>query len=269
LDAQHPAPISFPMSAPAVADNPDNALRYWLALLHAPGIGAVRFLRILEQQPDLIAFFDDGGIADIQQGIPDKLRRYLSKPDWRAVDTALEWATDPQCHIVTLLDPRYPALLKEISDPPPILFVRGDAGLLQQPQLAMVGSRNPSASGCRLAQHFATLLSQHGLLITSGLALGIDAASHQGALDAGGRTIAVAGTGLDRIYPARHRELGHRIVEQGALVSEFPPGTPPIASNFPTPQPHHQRPQPRHTRGRGRTEKRLTDHRPPRRRART
>lgn len=232
-----PHAVSEP-SPPSVADavqhkhNSDD-LRYWLALLHAPGVGAIRFLRILEHEADLPRFFADRGDACTKLNIPPKLRRYLGKPDWRAVDAALDWATGQHCHIIALFDPRYPALLKEIPDPPPILFVRGDAELLAQPQLAMVGSRNPSASGTQLAHNFASSLSQHGLIITSGLALGIDAASHQGALDASGNTIAVAGTGLDRIYPARHRDLGHQIVEQGALVSEFAPGTPPIASNFP------------------------------------
>jgi DNA processing protein len=223
-----------PSAAGLVHPEPNvDVLRYWLALLHAPGVGAIRFLRILEHQPDLARFFADRGDACTELSIPAKLRRYLGKPNWPAVDAVLEWAEGEHCQVIGLFDPRYPALLKEIPDPPPILFVRGDTELLSRPQLAMVGSRNPSASGTQLAHDFAGSLSQHGLIITSGLALGIDAASHQGALDAGGATIAVAGTGLDRIYPARHKQLGHHIVEHGALVSEFPPGTPPIASNFP------------------------------------
>ncbi len=210
-----------------------NTLRHWLALLHAPGVGAVRFLRILAHESDLPRFFADRGASCNKPSIPPELRRYLAKPNWKAADAALAWAENRHCHIIALIDSRYPALLKEIPDPPPILFVRGDIDLLTQPQLAMVGSRNPSASGSQLAHDFAASLSRRNLTITSGLALGIDAASHQGALNADGKTIAVAGTGLDRIYPARHRELGHHIAEQGALVSEFPPGTPPIASNFP------------------------------------
>ncbi|VAW93876.1 Rossmann fold nucleotide-binding protein Smf possibly involved in DNA uptake, partial [hydrothermal vent metagenome] len=219
--------------APSLAVPDTDTLRHWLALLHAPGVGAIRFLRILEHEPDLPRFFENRGTSCNALSIPPKLRRYLAKPNWQAADAALAWAEDRHCYIIGLLDPRYPALLKEIPDPPPILFVRGDIDLLTQPQLAMVGSRNPSASGSQLAHDFATALSRHGLTITSGLALGIDAASHQGALNADGKTIAVAGTGLDRIYPARHRELGYHIAEQGALISEFPLGTPPIASNFP------------------------------------
>lgn len=149
------------------------------------------------------------------------------------MDKILTWADNSDCHILHLNNPHYPALLKEIPDPPPVLYARGDPSILNQLQLAMVGSRNPSAGGKQIAHDFAQTLSRNGFTITSGLALGIDAASHQGALDANGCTIAVAGTGLDRIYPARHRDLGYKILENGAIISEFSPGTPPIASNFP------------------------------------
>jgi DNA processing protein len=123
-------------------------------------------------------------------------------------------------------------LLREIPTPPPVLFVRGDPALLSRPQLAIVGTRNPTASGRRTAREFAAHLAGAGLVITSGLALGIDAEAHRGALEQGW-TVAVMGTGPDRLYPARHRELARQIAEQGALVSELPPGTPPNAENFP------------------------------------
>ena len=216
-----------------------QVLRYWLALLHAPGIGPATFQRVLECFPDPRVLFDQPqllqkeALQKVGLKLPPKAISYLKRPNWTDVDNDLRWAEDGQCHILTLTDPRYPTLLKEITDPPPVLFVRGDHAVLTQAQLAIVGSRNPSAGGKQTAYDFAQSLALNGLCITSGLALGIDAASHLGALDAGGATIAVAGTGLDRIYPARHRDLGHRIVEQGAIVSEFPPGTPPIASNFP------------------------------------
>jgi len=136
-------------------------------------------------------------------------------------------------HILTLHDPAYPALLKEIADPPPLLFVRGDPAVLSRPQLGIVGSRNPTPGGRSLAEDFARSLSRCGLVVTSGMALGIDAAGHRGALRGGGTTLAVAGTGPDRIYPARHRDLARAIVEQGAIISEFAPGTPALPSNFP------------------------------------
>ncbi len=218
----------------ANGSSPDtDELRYWLALMLAPGVGTTRFLRILEHTPDLPTLFASRGDNVTGLKLPTSMRSYLQSPDWHTVDKILAWADNDERHILSLSDPRYPALLKEIADPPPILFVRGKPSVLAQRQLAIVGSRNPSAGGKQIAQNFAQSLSRHGFTITSGLALGIDAASHQGALAAGGHTIAVAGTGLDRIYPARHRELGHQIIEQGAIVSEFAPGTPPIASNFP------------------------------------
>lgn len=227
---------SHPIGSAALP-NPEPAhrddLRYWLALLQAPGIGTTRFLRILEQAPDLPTLFGPRGARLTEPKLPTAVRAYLQSPDWYAVDKILAWADGRERHILSLTDPRYPALLKEIPDPPPVLYVRGDPDLLNQTQLAMVGSRNPSAGGRQIAHDFAQSLSNNGFTITSGLALGIDGACHQGALDVGGYTIAVAGTGLDRIYPARHRELAHNILERGAIVSEFAPGTPPIASNFP------------------------------------
>jgi len=157
----------------------------------------------------------------------------LRQPNEEAVAHDLEWHSKPGNRIMCIQDPDYPELLRQIPAPPPLLYVHGDTSILGEPQLAMVGSRNPSASGQRTATEFAQHLSAAGLIITSGLALGIDAASHQGALDTGSPTIAVMGTGLDRVYPARNRDLARQIAEQGALISEFPVGTPPLAENFP------------------------------------
>ncbi len=134
--------------------------------------------------------------------------------------------------LLPLSDPLYPPLLRQIPDPPIALFVRGDATLLSEPQLAMVGSRNPSVEGRRNAEEFAEYLAKCGLVITSGMALGIDAASHKGALK-GGKTVAVWGTGLDKAYPPRNRELAEEIIAKGVVVSEFPPGTPPLPTHFP------------------------------------
>lgn len=145
----------------------------------------------------------------------------------------MSWLQQQSNSIITFDDPCYPSQLKEIPDPPPVLFVRGNAELLSRPQIAIVGSRNPSSLGLETAFNFAKSLSHCGFVITSGLALGIDAASHEGALNAHGFTIAVAGTGLDRIYPARHKELATRIVNSGAIISEFPPGTTAKANHFP------------------------------------
>ncbi len=209
-------------------------LRYWLALLYAPGVGSVLFQRILSAglNPEELFNYPMRDVLGNDVKLPAKTLSYFKSPDWARVDKDLVWAEKPGCHIISLADLRYPSLLKEIPDPPPLLFVRGNPNVLSMPQLAIVGSRNPSAGGRQIAQDYACQLTQTGLTITSGMALGIDAASHEGALQEG-LTLAVAGTGPDRIYPARHRELAHRIVEQGAIVSEFPLGTPPLASNFP------------------------------------
>lgn len=135
--------------------------------------------------------------------------------------------------MLSISDDRYPPLLREIHDPPPLLYVRGDVELLRQPQLAMVGSRRATPAGLRAAQDFAGAVARSGLHICSGLALGIDGAAHRGALNAGGKTVAVMATGIEAIYPRRHQELADGILSSGCLVTEFPPGTPPRRENFP------------------------------------
>lgn len=130
-------------------------------------------------------------------------------------------------------DDLFPPLLAEISEPPPLLFLRGDAGVLKRPQLAIVGSRHASPAGLATARAFAADLAAAGFVITSGLALGIDAMAHEGALSAGGATVAVLGCGADQVYPRRHAALSERIRLRGCLVSEFLPGTPPLAAHFP------------------------------------
>ncbi len=216
---------------PGRTDAPTDAatLRAWLLLLRAPGVGGRTLLPLLGQDPDP-RLLTEGRLP----GLPAGLRDWLRHPDETLLASDLAWLTEPQHHLVTIADPRYPALLRAIPDPPPALFVLGDPELLALPQIAMVGSRNPTSSGSRTAHDFAAHFAGCGLTVTSGLAIGIDAASHEGALSAEGLTLAVTATGLDRVYPARHRELAHRIVAGGgALVSEFPPGTPPMPGHFP------------------------------------
>lgn len=168
-----------------------------------------------------------------QLGLPDTALDYLRNPDWRRVEQDLAWLERPRNHLLRLDDSRYPPLLRQIAYPPPLLFVHGEPDCLRTPQLAIVGTRNPTPPGRETAHRFAAHLAEGGLTITSGLALGIDAAAHQGALAGGGRTIAVMGTSLDRVYPAKHRDLAHAIAERGALVSELPIGTSAMAENFP------------------------------------
>ncbi|MCI0401379.1 MAG: DNA-processing protein DprA [Gammaproteobacteria bacterium] len=207
--------------------------RYWLALHRAPGIGALTYRRLLEQFKTPRGVFGADASALAAAGIGGKTLDYLKGPDWAPVQADLDWLAAPRRHLLTLADDAYPSLLRELPDPPSVLFVEGNPEALASVQLALVGSRNPTAIGKEIAYQFAKQLSSIGVTITSGLAVGIDAAGHRGALAGNGVTIAVAGTGLDRVYPARHQELAERIADRGALVSEFPVGVAAHAENFP------------------------------------
>ncbi len=201
-------------------------------MLRTHGIGGKTFLSLLEQlQPEQIFSSSHNELAKL--GLKEKLINNIQQVDWERVDQDLQWLEQDHHYALTIQDPDYPDLLKQIDNAPPLLFVRGNLQLLKQPQIAIVGSRNPSEYGIMTALEFAEDLAKHGYTITSGMALGIDAASHQGALKAAGHTIAVAGTGLDRVYPARHKQLAVDILVKGAIVSEFPPGTSAKANHFP------------------------------------
>ncbi len=154
-----------------------------------------------------------------------------------AATTALagveEWLADPENHVVTLADHDYPRALLDIPDPPPLIYAKGRLDLLNHTGFAIVGSRNATAQGLGNAEAFGQTISNAGMTVVSGLALGVDAAAHRGGLNGTSSTIAVVGTGLDIVYPARNRELAHRIAEHGTIISEFALGTPALASNFP------------------------------------
>lgn len=199
-------------------------LRFLLALLRIPGMGSVKLSGILKKYPDLTSLFDSAGNCKVFKGVAD----------WSRVDQDLAWMNGIDCHIITPHHSAYPPLLKETHGAPPVLFVQGNVKLLARPQIAIVGSRNPTPIGCENAMKFAHHFSNVGFTVTSGLALGIDGAAHKGALLGVGNTIAVLGNGLDIIYPAIHRALAHEISNNGgALVSEFPIGTPPLHAHFP------------------------------------
>jgi len=207
-------------------------LKYWLALLRTPAIGCKTFINTLDSfSPEQLFRQSHSTLSAL--GLKDKSIDFIKAPDWGLIDSDLRWLEQADNEVLSIYDPLYPAQLKEIDNPPPLLFIRGNKTLLTQPQIAMVGSRNPSPLGKQTAIDFAQSLVHHGFTITSGLALGIDAASHQGALNAGGHTIAVAGTGLDRVYPARNKTLATAIASTGLLISEFPPGTAAKANHFP------------------------------------
>lgn len=158
----------------------------------------------------------------------------LKEPDPGALNATLDWAEEDGNHVLTLADAAYPQALLEIADPPAVLYLKGNPALLARPALAMVGSRTPTAQGEANAKAFADSLARAGLLIVSGLAQGIDAAAHRGALAAeDSSTVAIIGTGIDRIYPAGNAALAREIAAKGAILSEFPLGTPPARWNFP------------------------------------
>ena len=207
-------------------------LAAWLRLTLVPGIGGETQRKLLAAFGLPSAIFAAGRLA-VRSVAGDRADALFDFAAGEAVDRGLAWAAEDSHHIVTLADPDYPPALLGIADPPVLLYVRGDPALLSRPSLAIVGSRNATPQGRRTAADFARTLAEAGLAIVSGLALGIDAAAHRGALDAGGATIAVIGTGADRLYPARNRDLALEIAGSGAIVSEFPLGTPAVAHNFP------------------------------------
>jgi len=210
-----------------------NDLAAWLRLTLAPGIGGETQRKLLSAfgLPDRIF---SASVATLTRTILLKQAEQLFSYDSQEkIDAALAWAAEPGNAILTLADAAYPQRLLDAPDPPTVLYVKGRTELLNAPALAIVGSRNATPQGESNAEAFAAALADAGLTIVSGLALGIDAAAHRGGLRGKGSTIAVIGTGIDRVYPARNQSLARDIAEHGAIVSEFPLGTPALRENFP------------------------------------
>ncbi len=215
--------------------DPDE-LAAWLHLLHSPGVGR-------EAARRLLARFGSPQAAIAAS--PEALRECVDAPtalalgnppdghDRRLADTLAWYQAGPGRRVMVLGDADYPQALLHSADPPLLLYLLGNAALLDTPSLAIVGSRRPSAQGRDHAHQFARALAGQGWTIVSGLAAGVDGAAHEGALEAGGATIAVIGTGVDRVYPASHRSLAHRIAQTGLIVSELPLGAPPLSAHFP------------------------------------
>lgn len=210
-----------------------DTLHDWLTLLHAPKLGTRRALEYLRHYGNIAAL----RAAPVQElktnGMHQDAIQFLQQPVVSLIERDLLWAQHPRHHILTYADAVYPLQLREINAPPLVLFVSGAPELLQLPQIAIVGSRRPSAAGLRHAHRFATALADYGLTVTSGLALGIDTAAHLAALEHAASTIAVTATGPDRTYPRQNIQLAQRIVDKGATVSEFPCDTPVRARHFP------------------------------------
>lgn len=216
-----------------------DELTAWLRLLETPQVGRESARKLLAAfgSPQSVL---DAPTAARKEVVSSATATALAKvPDTvvALVDATVNWlanaTADAARQVLTLGDPSYPHLLLETADPPLLLYLQGDANLLHTPGLAVVGSRNPTPQGKENARSFSAHLSQAGFTIVSGLALGVDGAAHEGGLSGPGSTVAVIGTGLDRVYPRRHLELAHRISTQGLMVSEYSIGTPPLPPNFP------------------------------------
>jgi len=206
----------------------------WFHLKGVPGIGNHLFKRLIDRfgSPETVFQASRAELIEVE-GVSSRLADALktSRPPESAL-TEMATASARGYRFIVLADPRYPFLLKQIPDPPPYLYVRGDLDGCER-SMAVVGSRNATAYGLDMARHISSDLARLGFTVVSGMALGIDAAAHEGALSGGGRTVAVLGSGLDKLYPAQHRRLSERIAACGAVVSEFPLQADPEAHHFP------------------------------------
>ncbi len=210
-----------------------EALSAWLRLIRCPGLGSGHVYTLIERYGSAEAAVLAGSSGWKAVGIPDNACAALAGIDRAQVENDLEWCSEPRRGLITFQHPGFPALLRDIAGCPPALFYRGDSELLGVPQIAVVGSRTATPQGIENAENFSSELARRGLCVTSGLALGVDGAAHRGALLANGSTIAVCATGLDRVYPARHKELAREIERTGLLISEFALGTAPRSEHFP------------------------------------
>ena len=208
----------------------------WLQLAFTPYIGAESFLALHRHFGSARA-----ALAAPSEAVRGLLRQKQALRDWgrdnplalKAVEAALNWEAQPDCRLMLLSDEDFPLMLTEGITPPPVLFLRGNTALLQRPAVAVVGSRHATPQALRIARDFGEAISEQEIAVVSGMAAGIDAAAHQGALAGAGGTIAVWGTGIDRIYPPANKNLAYQIAERGLIVSEFPLDTRPLAGNFP------------------------------------
>lgn len=207
---------------------------YWLSLAMVHGVGSQTYCQLLKVFGHPEAVYHASYHALCEVVTPKIAQQIVQGVDQKEIQPTLDWLMQDSNHLITLADSRYPVSLLEITDPPPILYAKGNLDVFEKPGIAMVGSRSATPQGEANAVNFAKSLCEAGYCIISGMALGIDGAAHRGALQATGATIAVVGTGLDIVYPARHRDLAHKILAKGGLiVSEFPLGTPSRAQNFP------------------------------------
>ena len=212
---------------------PCKDTQFWVALSLIPGLGSESLRKLLMAfgTPEQVFGASHSALSKI---VRSNVAQAITQIDVAAAsDATIQWLDDSLNQLITLADPDYPRALLEITDPPPLLYLKGQRALLNHAAIAVVGSRNATPQGMQNAEAFARAFSESGLCVISGMALGIDGAAHRGGLQGVGSSLAVVGTGLDIIYPARHRELAHALAQKGALISEFPLGTPSIGANFP------------------------------------
>jgi DNA processing protein len=212
---------------------PSEESSAWATLTRAPALGIPALTKALEIFGSARGIIDASDASRERAGLPAAAREFLSTAAAASSPAESEWLERPGHHVVPFTDPRYPALLRATDRHPMALYVAGNVDALHEPQLAIVGSRNPTPQGRDTAHELAEYLAGRGLAITSGLASGIDSAAHRGALAAQGITLAVLGSGIDVVYPRSNRSLSLEIRQEGALISEFPLGTPPRRENFP------------------------------------
>lgn len=211
----------------------DASLASWIALSQIPGLGNEGLRRLLLAFGSPVSVLN-ASVSSLSSHVKPAVARAIAEGTDNAVFEAVAvWLDDPLNHVFTVADPEFPQSLLNTIDPPLLIYVKGRTDLLNRRSLAVVGSRNATTQGIRNAEAFSKSISDSGFCIVSGMAHGIDTAAHLGGLDGAGSSIAVVGTGLDKVYPAANRELAHRLAQIGTLVSEFPLGTPPLASNFP------------------------------------
>lgn len=211
----------------------DVSLKAWISLSLIRGLSGGSARLLLKHLGSPEAIFDSSA-ATLGKFVKPELAALLcSGVDKQQLQPTLDWLADENNHIVTLADSDYPRSLLNISDPPILMYVKGRLDLLNQPSIAVIGSRHATPQGLNNAHSFSGTLGSAGLCVVSGLAHGIDAAAHKGGLSSPSSTVAVVGTGLDKVYPAANLDLAHNISASGAIISEFPLGTPPLAGNFP------------------------------------
>lgn len=211
-----------------------NQQRDWLVLINAPSLGGAKLINAIESFGGASALAGATARELRNHGLKEETIAGITHPDERVIEYAQQWLSQERHHLLCWDSDDYPILLRRITGPPAALFVDGDPGCLWQPQIAVIGSRNPTSGGLDHARDFATTLARMGMTITSGLASGIDTAAHRAALATGAQTIAVNGTGLDIIYPASSRQTGEQIPMQGAMISELPLGSQALRQHFPS-----------------------------------